>query len=84
MVLISLEGHKLNCAMSFGFKATNNVVEYKALLAGLRLAKEMQVITNNDSQLIVSIVNGNFIARDKGMAACSKLVMALLSSFEKF
>lgn len=57
VVLISPEGHKLNCVMKFGFKITNNVVEYEALLAGLRLAKEMQMrrlFINNDSQLIVS------------------------------
>lgn len=41
VVLISLEGHKLNCAVRFEFRATNNVSEYEALLVGLRLSKEM-------------------------------------------
>lgn len=27
-----LKGHKLNCVVRFGFKATNNVAEYEALL----------------------------------------------------
>ncbi|KAL2490768.1 Ribonuclease H [Abeliophyllum distichum] len=31
IVLISPEGHKLNCALRFDFKATNNVAEYEAL-----------------------------------------------------
>lgn len=35
IVLVSPEGHKLNCAVRFEFKATNNVAEYKALLASL-------------------------------------------------
>lgn len=55
IVLISPEGHKLNCIVRFGFKATNNVVEYEVLLVGLRLAREMQVKrlhTNCDSQLV--------------------------------
>lgn len=39
-VVVSLQGHKLNCVVRFGFRATNNVVEYEALLAGLRLAKK--------------------------------------------
>ncbi|XP_022894074.1 uncharacterized protein LOC111408560 [Olea europaea var. sylvestris] len=43
VVLISPEGHKLTSAVRFGFKATNNVAEYEALLAGLRLATEMQI-----------------------------------------
>lgn len=41
VVLISPEGHKLNCVVRFGFKATNNLVEYETLLAGLKLAKEI-------------------------------------------
>lgn len=41
IVLISPKGHKLNCVVRFGFKATNNMAEYEALLAGLRLVKEM-------------------------------------------
>lgn len=32
------EGHKLNCAIRFGFKTSNNAAEYEVLLAGLRLA----------------------------------------------
>lgn len=43
VVLVSPEGHKLNSAVWFGFKATNNPTEYEALLLGLRLANEMQV-----------------------------------------
>lgn len=58
------------------------------LFANLRLANKMQVrkllIINSESQLIVSQVNDNFMARDKGMASYLKLVMDLLPSFEKF
>ena len=43
MILISPEGHKIHCAMHFGFKASNNEAEYKALIAGLHLALELQV-----------------------------------------
>lgn len=45
-------------------------VEYKTLIPGLRLAKEMQLKRlplTSDSQLIMSQVNGNFIAKDKYM-----------------
>ncbi|XP_022853497.1 uncharacterized protein LOC111374967 [Olea europaea var. sylvestris] len=71
VVLISLEGHKLNSTVRFGFKATNNIAEYEALLAGLRLAREMQV-------------DGNFSAKDKRMASYLKMVMNFILSFEKF
>ena len=42
IMLISHEGHKIHYALRFGFKASNNEVEYEALIAGLRLAKELQ------------------------------------------
>ncbi|XP_022848720.1 uncharacterized protein LOC111371032 [Olea europaea var. sylvestris] len=57
VVLISLKGHKLNSAIMFRFKATNNVAEYEALLLSLGLAREMQVkrlLISSDSQLVVS------------------------------
>lgn len=87
VVLESPEGHKLNCAIRLGFKASNNVAEYEALLAGLRLAKELQVrrlIISSDSQLVVHQVNGNFVARDKHMAVYLKLVMDSLPNFKRF
>ena len=39
MMLVSPKEHKIPCAFSFGFQASNNEAEYEALLAGLRLAK---------------------------------------------
>ena len=38
MMLISPEGHKIYCAIRFGFKASNNEAKYEALIASLRLA----------------------------------------------
>lgn len=43
VVLVSPESHKLNCKVRFRFKAFNNVAEYKALLIGLKLSKEIQL-----------------------------------------
>lgn len=43
--------------------ATNNVAEYKALLVGLRLAREMDVkrlIIKGDSNLVVNHINGKW------------------------
>ena len=34
-------GAKVLYALKFGFKASNNEVEYEALIAGLKLAKDM-------------------------------------------
>ena len=43
MMLISPKGHKIHCALRFGFKALNNEAEYEALIVGLHLALELQV-----------------------------------------
>ena len=44
MMLISPEGHKIHCAIRFGFKALNNEVKYEALIAALRLARSQLVV----------------------------------------
>ncbi|KAI5323200.1 hypothetical protein L3X38_032272 [Prunus dulcis] len=60
LVLISPDKVVLEYAIRFKFQASNNVAEYEALLAGLRLAKEMgakQIQIFSDSQLVVHQVN---------------------------
>ncbi|KAL2542608.1 RVT 3 domain-containing [Abeliophyllum distichum] len=81
------QGYKLNCMIRFDFKASNNVVEYEALLAGLCLAKDMYVkrlSVGSDSQLVVCQVNENFTIIEKGITAYLKLVRKLIPCFEKF
>ncbi|GJW12699.1 reverse transcriptase domain-containing protein [Tanacetum coccineum] len=66
LILVSLEGKEYTYAVRFEFKTTNNEAKYEALLAGLRLAKEMRVQELTifvDSQLVANLVNGLFEAR---------------------
>ena len=35
IMLISPEGHKIHCALCYGFKTLNNEAEHKAIIAGL-------------------------------------------------
>ena len=42
LMLVSPERHKITCALRFNFKASSNEAEYEALLAGLRLSKELK------------------------------------------
>ena len=68
IILVSPNGVNLCYAFRFKFKATNNQAECEALLASLRLAKEVlaQCLTvYNDSQLVVSQVNSKFKAKGK-------------------
>ena len=84
MTLISLGGHKIHCAICFGFKASNNKAEYKALIAGLCLARELQVcnVKNfNDSQLVVNKVNDIYLARGEKMATYLDKAKEQLSLF---
>ena len=56
VILVNLDKVKLRCVLCFRFKATNNQVKYEALLAGLRLAKEVSahyLMIYSDSQLVV-------------------------------
>ncbi|XP_016648948.1 PREDICTED: uncharacterized protein LOC107880917 [Prunus mume] len=60
LVLISPDKVVLEYLLRFKFHASNNEVDYEALLAGLRLAKEMgakQIQIFSDSQLVVHQVN---------------------------
>ena len=53
----------MHCTLRFGFKASNNETEYKALIVGLNLAKEMKVESlkiYNDSQIIVCQVTDEY------------------------
>ncbi|GJV12402.1 reverse transcriptase domain-containing protein [Tanacetum coccineum] len=43
LILTNLEGAEFTYALRFRFEATNNEAEYEALIAGLRIAKEMGV-----------------------------------------
>ncbi|KAL5546552.1 hypothetical protein UlMin_006239 [Ulmus minor] len=66
VILVSPEGVRLSCALRFRFKVTNNQAKYEALLAGLRLAKEVSarhLLIYSDSQLIVNQVNSEYQAK---------------------
>ncbi|KAL2513394.1 Retrovirus-related Pol polyprotein from transposon [Abeliophyllum distichum] len=62
ILLVSLDGHNLNCVLRLEFKASNNATEYEVLLAGLGLALEMkakELQIYSDSQLVIlRIKNG--------------------------
>ena len=77
----------MNCALRFGFKASNNEAEYEALIVGLKLAKEMKVESLDifsDSQLVVCQINKQYQAREEKMATYllkAKKLVGSLSSY---
>ncbi|GKC89699.1 reverse transcriptase domain-containing protein [Tanacetum coccineum] len=69
------------------FDATNNEAEYEALIAGLRIAKQMGVKnlqTNVDSWLVANQVNGSYIAKEPSMIKYLEKVRALTNTFKEF
>ena len=56
LILVNLEGIIMEYALRFEFSTINNGAEYEALIAGLKIAKELEVDrlqVYSDSQLVV-------------------------------
>ena len=71
MVLVALDGSMLQQAITLGFKASNIEAEYKALLASLRMTKDLAVkelAIHSDSQLITSQTSKEYAAKHPRMA----------------
>ncbi|KAI5339769.1 hypothetical protein L3X38_019041 [Prunus dulcis] len=84
LVLVSPDKVALVYALHFKFQASNNEAEYEAILAGLRLANEMdakQIQIFSDSQLVVHQVNQDFTAKDASMTAYLQHARHLLTTF---
>jgi ribonuclease HI len=67
------------------FKATNNMVEYKALLFGLSTVLSLgvrQLLVKGDSQLIIKQVKGDCCCHDSQLAAYLLHARKLKKDFE--
>ncbi|KAM2908682.1 hypothetical protein COP2_048166 [Malus domestica] len=74
----------MESALHFKFKASNNEAEYKALLAGLCLAKHLgvqRIDIFSDSQLVVNQVTNNFDTKDSSMVTYLAQTQLLLKHF---
>ena len=86
IVIITLEGIRVEHSFRLGFKASNNEAEYEALLAKLKVvldrgAQEVEVYS--DSRLFVNQVEGSFKAKDPRMIDYLRLVKQTMSQFQK-
>ncbi|GJV86362.1 reverse transcriptase domain-containing protein [Tanacetum coccineum] len=87
LILTNPEGVEFTYAMRFRFEATNNEVEYEALIAGLRIAEQMVVKNlqaNVDYRLVANQVNGSYVAKETGMVQYLEKVKTLASNFKEF
>ena len=84
IILINPKGHKIHCALHFRFRASNNKVEYEALIARLCLAKELQardIQIYSDSQLVVNQVNDIYLARGDRITVCLEKANGVMETF---
>nr|XP_025632973.1 uncharacterized protein LOC112727450 [Arachis hypogaea] len=84
ILLESSDGIILEHSLRFTFKASNNQAEYEALIAGLRLADDLNISDLKvycDSLLIVQQTNQNFQTKDPVLSQYLKIVHSLLSKF---
>ncbi|CAL2238412.1 unnamed protein product [Prunus armeniaca] len=87
LVLTTPDGSKVEYALRFNFRTSNNEAEYEALLAGLRLAKSMsmkQISIHSDSQLIVNQIKADSAAKDASMLAYLSAAHQLLQKFQAY
>ncbi|XP_074337267.1 uncharacterized protein LOC141674458 [Apium graveolens] len=84
IILISLEGFKIQQALKFEFPATNNVAEYEAMIAGLKLATDLEaeiIDIFEDSQLISKQISGEFKAHNERKTQYLVRTQELLKKF---
>ena len=85
--MISPEKLTIEKSLRLGFSATNNEVEYEALLEGMSMVqkvggKAIKMFLN--SRLVIGQVGGELKARDERMQGYLSQVRLLQSKFESF
>jgi ribonuclease HI len=68
-------------------ETTNNVAEYRAVLLGLRLAREVgakEVEVVNDSELVARQINGVYKVKHAGLKPLFLETMAALRGFDRW
>ena len=84
LILTSSNGIDMEYALRFGFQASNNEAEYKAVIVGLNLTHSMEVDqleVRSDSQLVVKQIEDSYESRGEKMILYLKKVRELLKMF---
>ena len=85
--MISPEKVIIEKSLKLDFSATNNEVEYEALLIGMAMVQRMggkSIKLFLDSRLVVSQVKSEFEAKDERMQGYLSQVKCLESKFDSF
>jgi len=76
--------HTEGCAYRLKFRCTNNMVEYEALLLGLKLIKSLGAAKDSilsDSDVIIQQMKGNFVTNDNRLRAYRTAATEILNTF---
>ena len=76
--------HAKGHAYRLNFRCTNNVVEYEALLLGLKLMKRLgatRVSVLGDSDLVIQQMKGNFLTNDPRLRSYRGAAIEILNTF---
>ncbi|GKA30898.1 reverse transcriptase domain-containing protein, partial [Tanacetum coccineum] len=87
LVLIGPSGIEYTYALRLTFPSTNNEAEYEALLAGLRIARQMNISNIEvkvDSKLVASQINGSYEASKDSMIKYLAKAKEYSSGFKSF
>ena len=85
IVLLSPKGDTIECMVCLDFPATNNELEYEALITGLDLAivaGAARVVIYCDSQVITNQINGDYKCKGKRMKRYLDQVTARVDDLE--
>ena len=69
------------------FKCTNNVVEYEALILGLKALKDLhaqRISIQGDSELVIKQVQGSYQAKHPRLKSYKNLVLDLMEGFKEY
>ncbi|XP_057444368.1 uncharacterized protein LOC130736570 [Lotus japonicus] len=86
---VTLQGPRelvLEQFLRFQFKASNNQAEYEALIAGLKLAIEVQIdslLVRTDSLLVANQVNGEFQVKEPALIKYLERVRLLMGRLQE-
>ncbi|GJZ28579.1 reverse transcriptase domain-containing protein [Tanacetum coccineum] len=87
LVLIGPSGIEYTYALRLTFPSVNNEAEYEALLAGLRIARQMNISNIEvkvDSKLVASQINRNYESSKDNMIKYLAKAMEYASGFKSF
>ncbi|RDX88937.1 rnhA, partial [Mucuna pruriens] len=87
VILEGPDGILIEQSLHFDFKVSNNQAEYEALLAGMRLALEIdakRLTVKSDSKLVTGQVNEEYQTKDPKLAKYWEKAIAMAASFESF